>query len=242
MCVLYNIGTVHTQLGAADKRLSSDEMKMSCTHFQCAAWAFQTLRETYPQMLALHETNELVHAMYLVCLAQAQECILEKSMLDNRKPLLIARIAAQVVDYYKQALTAMQAAKEDADSIKSEKYTLKYLSFKCEYHRCITLLYQGMQSEEQQKMGERVAFYQKALEHLDTARKYAGNMSASAAAPFKDGLTFTHDVVEGKRKAAKNENEFIYHEEVPDKDLLSDVKGASLVKGIPFSITDPEVK
>lgn len=49
------------------------------------------------------------------------------------------------------------------------------------------------------------------------------------------------DVVEGKRKAAKNENEFIYHEEVPDKDSLPDIKGASLVKGIPFSVTDTDI-
>ena len=49
------------------------------------------------------------------------------------------------------------------------------------------------------------------------------------------------DVVEGKKKAAKNENEFIYHEEVPDKDSLADVKGASLVKGISFSVNDPDV-
>lgn len=49
------------------------------------------------------------------------------------------------------------------------------------------------------------------------------------------------DVVEGKKKAAKNENEFIYHEVVPDRDLLPSIKGASLVKGIPFNENDPEV-
>lgn len=58
---------------------------------------------------------------------------------------------------------------------------------------------------------------------------------------INDTLTFTMDVVEGKKKAARNENEFIYHEEVPDKDALPDVKGASLVKGIAFSVNDPEV-
>lgn len=39
--VLYNIGALHTQLGAADSRNSADGMKLACTHFQCAAWAFQ---------------------------------------------------------------------------------------------------------------------------------------------------------------------------------------------------------
>lgn len=58
---------------------------------------------------------------------------------------------------------------------------------------------------------------------------------------INEGLAFTQDVGEGKRKAAKNENEFIYHEEVPKIDQLQEVKGASLVKGIGFSINDSEV-
>ena len=60
-------------------------------------------------------------------------------------------------------------------------------------------------------------------------------------AAVSETLTFTMDVVEGKRKAAKNENEFIYHEAVPDKDQLEKVFGVSLVKGIAFSVNDAEV-
>lgn len=56
-----------------------------------------------------------------------------------------------------------------------------------------------------------------------------------------EALIFTRDVVEGKRKAAKNENDFIYHEDIPDLDTLPIIKGASLVKGIPFSVNDTEI-
>ncbi|KAI4466261.1 pcd6 interacting protein-related [Holotrichia oblita] len=241
MCILYNIGALHTQLGAADKRSSPDGMKMACSHFQCAAWAFQSMREIYSHMVALHEANEITHAMQLISLAQAQECILEKSMLDNRKAKTIAKIAVQVMEYYKQALTYMQAAREDSELLRTEKYTLKYLPFKIEYHRAIALLYRGQESEEQQKMGERVAFYQAALEHHEEARKHAASMSSSLSGPFKEALAFTLDVIEGKRKAAKNENEFIYHEEVPDRQTLEEAPPACLVKGIPFSIHDTEV-
>lgn len=88
-------------------------------------------------------------------------------------------------------------------------------------------------------MGERVAFYQAALDQLEESRKLASNMQNKQQ--LEEALVFTHDVVEGKRKAAKNENEFIYHEEVPEKDALQEVKGASLVKGIPFNVNDVEV-
>lgn len=48
-------------------------------------------------------------------------------------------------------------------------------------------------------------------------------------------------MVEGKRKNAKNENEFIYHETIPELSTISAVQGANLVNGISFSVTDPEV-
>ena len=44
-CILYNIGALHTDLGAMDARNTPDGMKISCTHFQCAAWAFQVCGE-----------------------------------------------------------------------------------------------------------------------------------------------------------------------------------------------------
>ena len=54
-------------------------------------------------------------------------------------------------------------------------------------------------------------------------------------------LMYASDVINGKLENAKKENEFIYHEKVPDIDTLPEIKGASLVKGIPFDVSDPEV-
>lgn len=96
-------------------------------------------------------------------------------------------------------------------------------------------------------MGERVAFYNASLTCLQEARSIYGNGKVTFTGlpgenkAIEEALTFTNDVIEGKRKAAKNENEYIYHEEVPDKDSLATVKGASLVKGISFSVEDIEV-
>ena len=54
-------------------------------------------------------------------------------------------------------------------------------------------------------------------------------------------LSLSRDVVEGKLANSKKENEFIYHEKVPALDDLPQVKGASLVKPIPFSTADVEI-
>lgn len=59
---------------------------------------------------------------------------------------------------------------------KIAKEWTRYLTFKISYHKCIALLFQGQQAEEQQKMGERVAFYQAACEQLEDARKLSANL------------------------------------------------------------------
>ncbi|KYN01526.1 PREDICTED: tyrosine-protein phosphatase non-receptor type 23 [Cyphomyrmex costatus] len=246
MSILYNIGAMHTQLGGQIERNSADGMKMACTHFQCAAWAFEHLKNSFPQPFDL--SLELMTFMHQLSLAQAQECILEKSMLDNRKPTIVAKVAKQIVDYFTMALTTLKQSGGEigtiSDGVGSKFYKIwkRYAKFKKAYHMAVTYLYQGLAAEEQRKMGERVAFYNAALASLNEAHMiFDSTNHKEEKAAVEESLTFTNDVIEGKRKAAKNENDFIYHEEVPEKESLPTVKGASLVKGISFNINDPEV-
>lgn len=80
---------------------------------------------------------------------------------------------------------------------------------------------------------------QAAWEKLEEARKESKGLPDIKE--INESLIFTADVVEAKRKNAKNENEFIYHESVPELSSISAVQGANLVNGIGFSTTDPEV-
>lgn len=100
-------------------------------------------------------------------------------------------------------------------------------------------LYQGYQAEERQSMGERLTYYQASYDKLQEATKDLKGIFDIDR--FKESITFTHDVVEGKRDNAKKENEFIYHQEVPQLNILSSIQGANLVNGIGFEVTDPDV-
>ncbi|KAL0895130.1 hypothetical protein ABMA27_013582 [Loxostege sticticalis] len=243
-CILYNIGALYTQLAASEPRTSADSLKASCTKFQNAAWAFLFLREQYTQPSGVDVSSEIMRLLQEICFAQAQECILDKSIQDTKKPSVVGAVAIQVLFFYKNSL-ALLGPSTGTDNIheiigtKLYNYWHRYLSFKVAYIGCIVCLYQGMNAEEQQKMGERVAYYQQAAEKLADARKLAKYIEPIQIT--QEALTFTNDVVEGKKKAAKNENEFIYHEEVPDKDLLMDLKPVCLVKAIPINLNDPEI-
>ena len=89
--VLFNIGGLHMNLGASDDRQTEDGMKMSCSHFQQAAWAFQQLSEK-PQHKDTDLSSEVLTFLSTVSLAQAQECILKKSIIDGRKPETVAKV------------------------------------------------------------------------------------------------------------------------------------------------------
>lgn len=244
--VLFNIAASHTQVGASVSRGDVDGMKLACTHFQCAAWSFGELKEKYAGVNSNGDfmTPELLVFMQQVSFAQAQECILEKSLIDNRKPNIVAKVTAQIVTYYGAALAALFTGGDDgpiAQVIDSSEYKLwkKYVKFKIAYLNCILFLYQGQHAEEQQKMGERLTLYQAAWEKLEEARKESKGLPDQKE--IIESLTFTADVVEGKRKNAKNENEFIYHEAVPELSDITAVQGANLVNGIGFSVIDPDV-
>uniref|UniRef100_A0A182WEQ7 Tyrosine-protein phosphatase non-receptor type 23 n=1 Tax=Anopheles minimus TaxID=112268 RepID=A0A182WEQ7_9DIPT len=242
--VLHNFAALHTQLGAAESRSDPESMKKACTHFQCAAWAYGYVKDNYALLLEGDLSTELLIFMQALCLAQAQECIMEKSLCDNRKSGIIAKVTAQIVSYYNSALAALLTQNGDDGRIqdivgsKQFKEWRRYVRFKISYLSCILLLYQGQQSEEQQKMGERVALYQASFDKLEEARKESKGLAQIEQ--VNEALQFTMDVVEAKRKSAKNENEFIYHEEVPDLSAITAVQGANLVNGIAFNVIDPD--
>ena len=54
-------------------------------------------------------------------------------------------------------------------------------------------------------------------------------------------LIFTSDIIDGVFENIKKENEYIYHEKPVDFESLPDLKGAVLVKGIGFEVSDPDI-
>ncbi|XP_004704046.1 tyrosine-protein phosphatase non-receptor type 23 isoform X1 [Echinops telfairi] len=236
-CILYNLGALHSMLGASDKRVSEEGMKVSCTHFQCAAGAFAYLREHFPQAYSVDMSRQILTLNVNLMLGQAQECLLEKSMLDNRKSFLVARISAQVVDYYKEACRALENPETASLLGRIQKDWKKLVQMKIYYFAAVAHLHMGKQAEEQQKFGERVAYFQSALDKLNEAIKLAKGQPDTV----QDALRFAMDVIGGKYNSAKKDNDFIYHEAVPALDTLQAVKGAPLVKPLPVNPTDPAV-
>jgi tyrosine-protein phosphatase non-receptor type 23 len=190
---------------------------------------------------------------FKVCLAQAQECILEKSILDNRKAGIIAKVGAQVADYYKQAFKKIETSNGKTDLQEDTIFEVVgkelskgwtgYVHFKMAFYIAVSHYYMGVQAEEATKMGEAVAYFAHASKSLVEAGDLAKNLNSKMVdrTEVTNCLVFTSDVIDGKLENAKKKNEFIYHEKVPEFESLAELKGASLVKGMGFEVSDNEI-
>ncbi|XP_030645424.1 tyrosine-protein phosphatase non-receptor type 23b isoform X2 [Chanos chanos] len=218
-----------------DNRTSEEGMKVSCTHFQCSAGAFSYMRDHYNHNYSPDTQHQALSVNISLMLAQAQECLWEKSLLDNRKNFLIARISAQVWDYYKECVRVLDSS--ECVLGKNQKEWTKLITMKMNYFSAITHLHMGKLSEEQQKFGEAVAYFQSSLDKLNEAIRLSKGQPDSV----QEALRFTMDVIGGKFNSAKKDNDFIYHEPVPDRDTFSAVKGAPLVKPLHINPADPSI-
>ncbi|TKR94619.1 hypothetical protein L596_008882 [Steinernema carpocapsae] len=101
-CIMYNIGSIHGHIGMGEGRVDLDSIKNAFMQFQLAAWPLKFLRDE--MNLTKFQTMDFENAIltwYInLLLNQAQECILEKSMIDHKKNATVATIAFFLRDSY----------------------------------------------------------------------------------------------------------------------------------------------
>ena len=169
--VLYNIGCLNTIAGNVEDRSDSESMKAALNYYQSAAWAFHTLPDLHKFDEITDYNVDYVATLAQICLAQAQECILEKSILDHKKASIITKVGAQVVEFYKAAMRKIESSHSNMRMVCSLDYLedmLRFCNFKHKFYGCISRFYMGISYEEDSKWGESVAYFQKSYQLLQS--------------------------------------------------------------------------
>uniref|UniRef100_A0A915PT48 BRO1 domain-containing protein n=1 Tax=Setaria digitata TaxID=48799 RepID=A0A915PT48_9BILA len=239
-CIMYNIGAVHGAIAANEPRTELDSIKNAFTHFQCAAYPFQQIRDSMNAVkYSAFDFDPSVLTFYSsILLAQAQECLLEKSIIDRRKNTVIAKLAMHLRDVYMQCREHFDST--CLNDVLSSRYKewLRTCIVKSEIYGAIAMLHLGFQAEEDNKMGFRVSYFDFALEHVTSAIKHAEKDKRES---LKDAVVFLNDVILGKQRNAKKENDFIYHDRIPKAEELTTVEGVNMVKAVGFDPTDRSI-
>ncbi|KAM8811576.1 programmed cell death 6-interacting protein isoform 1-T1 [Eudromia elegans] len=229
-CVLFNCGALASQI-AAEQNLDNDEgLKAAAKHYQFASGAFQHIKDTVLSALNREPTVDIspdtVGTLSLIMLAQAQEVFFLKATRDKMKDGIIAKLANQAADYYGDAYKQCQYKDtlpkyfyfQEVFPVLAAKHCI--MQANAEYHQSIL-------AKQQKKFGEEIGRLQHAADLVKTvASRYDEYINV------KDLV----DKINRALTAAKKDNDFIYHDRVPDLKDLEPIGKASLVKSTPVVV------
>ncbi|XP_038580558.1 programmed cell death 6-interacting protein isoform X2 [Micropterus salmoides] len=230
-CVLFNAAALASQI-ATEQNLDNDEgLKAAAKYYQLASGAFGHIKDTVLSALNREPTMDIspetVGTLSIIMLAQAQEVFFLKATSDKMKDAVIAKLANQAADFYGDAFKQCQYK----DNLPKYFYFQEVLPVLAAKH-CILQanaeLHQSILAKQKKRFGEEIARLQHAAELVKTvASRYDEYVSV------KD-LT---EKINRALTAAKKDNDFIYHDRVPEVKDLEHIGKAALVKAT--SITPP---
>ncbi|XP_053454982.1 programmed cell death 6-interacting protein isoform X2 [Nycticebus coucang] len=224
-CVLFNCAALASQI-AAEQNLDNDEgLKIAAKHYQFASGAFLHIKETVLSAVNREPTVDIspdtVGTLSLIMLAQAQEVFFLKATRDKMKDAIIAKLANQAADYFGDAFKQCQykdTLPKEVFPVLAAKHCI--MQANAEYHQSIL-------AKQQKKFGEEIARLQHAAELIKTV--------ASRYDEYVNVKDFS-DKINRALTAAKKDNDFIYHDRVPDLKDLEPIGKASLVKSTPVNV------
>ncbi|XP_008068360.1 programmed cell death 6-interacting protein isoform X3 [Carlito syrichta] len=229
-CVLFNCAALASQI-AAEQNLDNDEgLKTAAKHYQFASGAFLHIKETVLSALNREPTVDIspdtVGTLSLIMLAQAQEVFFLKATRDKMKDAIIAKLANQAADYFGDAFKQCQYKDtlpkyfyfQEVFPVLAAKHCI--MQANAEYHQSIL-------AKQQKKFGEEIARLQHAAELIKTV--------ASRYDEYVNVKDFS-DKINRALTAAKKDNDFIYHDRVPDLKDLDPIGKATLVKSTPVNV------
>ncbi|CAL8293859.1 unnamed protein product [Merluccius merluccius] len=225
-CVLFNAAALASQI-ASEQNLDSDEgLKAAAKYYQLASGAFSHIKDTVLSALNREPTMDIspetVGALHHIMLAQAQEVFFLKATSDKMKDALIAKLANQAADFYGDAYKQCQYK----ESLPKE--VLPVLAAKHCIMQANAELHQSILAKQKKHFGEEIARLQHAAELVKTvASRYDEYVSV------KD----LSDKINRALTNAKKDNDFIYHDRVPEVKDLAHIAKIALAK--PTAITPP---
>ncbi|XP_073520411.1 programmed cell death 6-interacting protein [Phyllobates terribilis] len=224
-CVLFNVGALASQI-ASEQNLDNDEaLKAASRYYQLSSGAFSHIKDTVLSSLSRDPTVDIspdtMGTLSIIMLAQAQEVFFLKATRDKMKDAIIAKLANQAADFYGDAFKQCQykdVLPKEVFPVLAAKHCL--MQAHADYH-------QSVLAKQQKKFGEEISRLQ-----------HAADLVKTVTSRYDEYITVKDlsDKIHRALTAAKKDNDFIYHDRVPDLKDLDPIGKAPLVKPTPVSV------
>ncbi|KAF2271499.1 vacuolar protein-sorting protein bro1 [Westerdykella ornata] len=240
--IIFNISAVLSCHAAHQIRHEDTGLKTAYHSFQASAGMFTYINENFLHAPSTDLSRDTVKTLISIMLAQAQEVFLEKQIADGKKVGLLAKLASQAAYLYNQAVEGVQ---ENVTKAVFEKVWLLVVQIKASYMSSLAQYYQALADNDANAHGVAIARLQVAETQAKDANRIANgfpssvptnsNLTAEAGYVLAD-LTKKHvSTIQERISEFTKDNDFIYHQGVPNEASLTAIPKLPAAKAIPVS-------
>ncbi|KAJ9250302.1 hypothetical protein DTO195F2_8177 [Paecilomyces variotii] len=240
--IIFNISAVLSCHGANQNRAEDAGLKTAYHSFQASAGMFTYINENFLHAPSTDLSRETVKTLINITLAQGQEVFLEKQIVDGKKHGFLAKLASQAAYLYTQA---SETVTDNAGKGVFEKVWSIVLQAKASHMSSVASYYQALADAESGSHGVAIARLQLAEKQstsaVNTAKSYPSSVPANSNLTVEAGTSLQTIVkqhlvtVQEKLSTFIKDNDFIYHQPVPNEAGLSVVSKLPAAKAIPVS-------
>lgn len=240
--IIFNISAVLSCHAADQNRAEDAGLKTAYHSFQASAGMFTYINENFLHAPSTDLNRETVKTLINITLAQAQEVFLEKQVADEKKPGFLAKLASQAAYLYIQAAEGMQ---EYVSKGIFEKVWSIVVQTKAAHVASVASYYQALADTQANQHGVAIGRLQVAEKQSNAALGWAksfpssvsanSNLSAESGTSLVDLIKYHLAIVQSNLATFNKDNDFIYHQPVPNEAGLPAVAKLPAAKAIPVS-------
>jgi len=231
MNVLFNIGALSHQIASSQNKTTADGLKIACQNHQQAAGAFTRLKEElekHPQSNSFDLTMDSISMLIQLNLAQAQECFYEKAVKDNMNPSIVAKLSAQVVDFYDATATLLHTS---ALSSSVPRNWVTFVEYKLQLFRANSHYRQSLVHLTTDDYGAQIARLRIAHNCMEDIKK---KQLRSLTPELQNDVNTMSNTVQKALQEAEKDNDTIYHSVVVPESKLPAIERKPIVKALPL--------
>lgn len=237
----WNIMAHYANLAYSESRRDAESIRRALLNFQLAAGVLQHIGETLSDSLMQtagvpdEYRGESIEALQMLMLAQAQEGVWQKGVLDGLKDTTIARLARSTADLYEASLSACD---KHAGASAFLRPWVGHIRYKQCHFAAVAQYRKSCDDLAQKRYGDELGRLEVAMASVNTAQRVPSrNLPLQS---ITSDLQSLHSIIQTNQKRAEKDNQLVYLEPTTAPGRLPDIGTAVMVKPmVPQELQDP---
>jgi hypothetical protein len=245
--VLYNLAAALSAFAQHQNLSDVNGLKGAFNYYQAAAGYFKYVGDNFLHSPSVDTSRDMVSMLEELVLAQAQECFVQKALLENKKGNLISKLSKHLSFSYSAILESLAKA---TLSGKVPSSWADFAKIKAKYYQALAYYHKALYCEAESRYGDVVAFATladtacKELVKLAYSHRFVSEISSPTAilkqvlggadeSPlYKAAQALAEASVKLKAKSIKD-NDVIYHEKIPSLETCAE-SGVEPLKAVKY--------